>query len=181
MLNKFFNRANKPAPEGMTQSDFDQALISAAVDTANTGNITPLKEALEAKGFIPDSRILTAALATTIGQSSFESAKGAPIEALEMLVKAGAIVDSQTGWMGEPCTRDGFFYKGWYDPFVQAAWAAEKRDCGKTHLAFVLSKGVKAKSAIRVAEHFSGTIPAAFVETAKSVSAEGKGHMRLAM
>jgi len=183
MLNRIFKRTNKAAkaeaPKAMTQGDYDQALISAAVDTANTGDLTPLKAAMTATGYAPDTRILTAALATTIGQSSFESAKGAPIEALEMLVKAGALVDSQTGWMGEPCTRDGFFYKGWYDPFVQAAWAAEKRDCGKQHLDFVLHKGVKAKSAIRVAEHFAGVIPEAFVVTAKSVSAQGQGHLRL--
>jgi len=185
MLNKLFKRTSATpkdaASKPMTVAEYDQALIGAAVDTANTGDIAPLKAAMTATGYAPDIRILTAALATTISQSCLESAKGAPIEALEMLVKAGAIVDTETGWMGEPCSRDGFFYKGWYDPFVQAAWAAQKRDCGKQHLDFVLHKGVKAKSAIRVAEHFSGVIPEAFVVTAKNVSAQGKGHMRLAV
>ncbi len=183
MLNGIFKRTNKTpkavAPVAMTQAEYDQALISAAVDTANTGDLGPLKAAMTAPGYAPDIRILTAALATTISQSCLESTKGAPVEALEMLVKAGALVDSETGWAGEPCSRDGFLYKGWYDPFVQAAWAAEKRDCGKQHLDFVLHKGVKAKSAVRVAEHFAGGIPAAFVDTAKSVMAQGQGHLRL--
>jgi|GEM_PF-3209125 len=146
------------SPKLQEKELYDLALLESAVSMGKTGNMTDIQAVLATEGYEPSPCVLTSALARAISESGVNGTKGAPIEGLEILVKAGAPSEAQTKWGFKDTINpeSSLFSKGWQDPLVQAVWVANSKYTkgDNTYLDFILEKGVSQKSAATVALHF---------------------------